>query len=174
MDFQIGIAKHYINTGVEVVELGDDMGTQAGLLLGKNIFNKFLLPEYRRLFEFYKSHNVFICFHSCGYIESLLESFIELGVDVLNPVQATANNLSRVIEITQGRMALQGGISTDLIMTGTPEQIRQTVKDTIMLLGKRGGYFCSPDQYLPFPDESIAVFDEAVAEFGRYSAIKDS
>ena len=61
-----------------------------------------------------------------------------------------------------------GGMSTGLIMDGTPEQIRETVKNTIALLGKNGGYFCSPDQGMPFPKENYAVFEEAVIEFGGY------
>jgi len=168
MNFQLGIAKHYEKIGVELVHLSDDMGTQSGLLLGEKIFNEFLYPEYKRLFDFYKSRDVLIMLHSCGHIEPLLESFIELGVNLLDPLQATANNLENVIEITQGRMALGGGISSSLLMSGTPAEIRQTVKKTIKLLGSKGGYFCYADQSLPFPDENRSAFNEAVIEFGKY------
>jgi uroporphyrinogen decarboxylase len=168
MDFQLGIAAHYAKIGIEIAALGDDMGTQHSLLLGEGIFNTFLEPEYRRLFNLYKSKNVLIDFHSCGHVEPLLESFISLGVDVLNPLQATANDLSRVIGVTQDRMALCGGISTGLLMDGPPERIRQCVRDTIALLGKKGGYFCAPDQGMPFPNENYAAYEEAVVEFGIY------
>ena len=168
MDFQLGIAQHYVNVGVEIVGLSDDMGTQHSLLLGKDIFDEFIKPEYKRLFDFYKSKGIIINYHSCGYIEPLLESFIELGVDVLNPVQVTANNLESLYTVTKGRMALMGGISTALIMDGTPAEIRETVKHTINLLGKDGGYFCSPDQGMPFPEENYNAFEEAVKDFGKY------
>lgn len=82
MDFQLGIVKHYVAAGVEIVGLGDDMGTQSGLLLGERIFREFLEPEYRRLFEFHQSRGVLVNFHSCGHIEPLLEAFIALGVDI--------------------------------------------------------------------------------------------
>ncbi|MCL2351360.1 MAG: hypothetical protein FWC55_02390 [Firmicutes bacterium] len=168
MDFQLGIAGHYANAGIELAALGDDLGTQCGPLLGPEIFGEFLLPEYRRLFGFYKSRNILINFHSCGHIEPLLEDFIALGADVLNPVQATANDLRRVREITEGKMALAGGVSTGLIMEGPTERIRRTVKDTIYLLGRNGGYFCQPDQGMPFPRENIEAFYQAVEEYGRY------
>ena len=168
MDFQLGIARHYIRAGVEIVSLGDDLGTQNSLILSPEILNEFLIPEYMRLFDFYRSRNILINFHSCGHVAPLLETFIAMGVNILNPLQATANDLCRVIAVTEGRMALCGGISTGLIMDGPIDQIRQTVKETIGLLGKNGGYFCMPDQTMPFPKENIQAFYQAVEEFGSY------
>jgi uroporphyrinogen decarboxylase len=168
MDFQLGMAMHYVGAGAEIASLGDDLGTQRSLLLGQGIFDEFLEPEYRRIFEFYKSRNILIEFHSCGHIEPLLESFIGLGVNVLNPVQATANDLGAVIGVTRNRMALKGGISTGLLMDGAPGQIRAAVRDAIALLGKGGGYFCAPDQGMPFPAANYAAYEDAVSEFGSY------
>jgi uroporphyrinogen decarboxylase len=168
MDFQIGIAKHYVKAGIEMASFGDDLGTQHSLLLSPAVIKKFLVPEYRRLFDFYKSRNVFIDFHSCGHIEPLLDIFMDLGVDVLNPVQASANNLQVIKSKTQGRMALKGGIPSDLLINGPIDEIKSTVKDTIYLLGKEGGYFCSPDQWMPFPQEHMNAFEEAVIEHGKY------
>jgi len=168
MDFQLGIAKHYVAAGIELAGLGDDLGTQRSLLLSPEIVDGFLVPEYRRLFDFYKSRGVLVNFHSCGHVEPLLETFIDLGVNILNPVQVTANSLVNIIGVTRGRMALAGGISTKLIMEGTPQEIRETVKNTIRLLGADGGYFCDADQGMPFPPENAAALASAVAEFGSY------
>lgn len=168
MDFQLGIADHYIKIGVEMVFLGDDLGTQSGLLLSPQIINDFLVPEYRRLFDFYRSRGILINFHSCGHIAPVLETFIDLGVNILNPVQATANNLDTVRRITQGRMALQGGVSTGIIMSGPPEKIRREVAERIWQLGRNGGYFCAPDQGMPFPKAHLDAFNAALADFGKY------
>jgi uroporphyrinogen decarboxylase len=111
---------------------------------------------------------VIIEFHSCGNILQMLDLFMELGVDVLNPVQATANDLDAVRAKTQGRMALLGGVSTGLVMDGPPERIRDEVKKRIRQLGKEGGYFCWPDQTMPFPKEHLEAFIAAVEEFGKY------
>ncbi|MBL8028037.1 MAG: hypothetical protein JNL74_16570 [Fibrobacteres bacterium] len=168
MDFQIGMAKHYLNYGVEIIHFGDDLGTQTGPLLGPTIVNDFLVPEYRRLFELYKTHNVIFDFHSCGNIYHMLDTFIDLGVNILNPIQATANNLPQIREKTMGKIALLGGVSTDLVMKGSRDSIRTKVKETINVLGKDGGYFCRPDQGMPFPEENLKIFWEAVDEFGKY------
>ncbi|MCL2708336.1 MAG: hypothetical protein FWF03_04375, partial [Defluviitaleaceae bacterium] len=150
MDFQLKIAAHYASVGIEMAILGDDLGTQRSLLLGMDIFDEFLRPEYARLFNFYKSRGILVSFHSCGHIEPLLESFVGLGVDVLNPVQATANDIARVICVTDNRMALEGGVSSGLVASGPVDKINEAVKHAIETLGPRGGYFCAPDQAIPF------------------------
>lgn len=168
MDFQLGIARHYLQVGVEMVGLGDDLGTQSGLLLSPEVVEEFLVPEYRRLFDLYRAHGVLIGFHSCGHVEPLLETFMDLGVDVLNPVQSTANDLDAVREATRGRMALQGGVSSATIVSGPVEAIRAEVKTRLRQLGRDGGYFCGPDQGMPWPEAHIQALRDAVEEFGRY------
>lgn len=168
MDFQLGIARHYINVGVELVNLGDDLGTQNSLLLSPQAIREFLVPQYKRLFDFYKEHNVLINFHSCGHVEPLIDTFLELGVNILNPVQATANDLEKIARGVKGKIALAGGVSTAVIMDGSFEQIEQTVRETISVLGRDGGYFCMPDQGMPFPPENLRAFETAVEKYGRY------
>ena len=162
------MAKHYLEVGVELASLGDDLGTQGGLLMSPKIVNEFLVPEYRRIFKLYKENDVLIGFHSCGHIEPLLEMFMALGVDILNPVQATANNLESIRRATQGRMALQGGISSGLIMAGPPEAIKEEAILRMRQLGKDGGYFCRPDQGMPWPPGHREALIEAIEEFGQY------
>jgi len=168
MDFQLGIAEHYLKLGVEMVNMSDDLGTQCGLLLSPAVINDFLVPEYQRLFSLYKETSVFVNFHSCGHIEPALDVFMQLGVDILNPVQATANDLDAVLNKTAGRMALQGGISSGLIAKGPISAIRAEVHRRIWQLGRCGGYFCGPDQAMPWPETHIQALWDAVEEFGQY------
>lgn len=171
MDFQLGIARHYLAVGVEFVRFSEDLGTQQALILGPDIIEEFLVPEYRRIFNLYRAAGVKIIFHTCGKVEPLLTFLMDLGVDVLNPVQATANDLAYVRRVTQGRMALEGGVSTHTVMTGPPERIAAEVREKIQLLGAQGGYFCLPDQSLPFPPEHRRAFTEAVAKYGSYPVV---
>jgi uroporphyrinogen decarboxylase len=168
MDFHLGIAAHYADLGVELVRLSDDLGSQSGPLLGQRIVNEFLVPEYRRLCQFYKDRGTLLYFHSCGKVESVLETFMDLGVDILNPVQATANDLSKVRAVTQGRMALEGGVSSALVMEGPVERIKAEVRRRLWQLGRDGGYFCRHDQGLPFPQAHIDALEAAVEAYGTY------
>jgi len=168
MDFQLGIARHYLAVGVEMVGMGDDLGTQRGPLLSPEIIREFFVPEYRRLFDLYRERGVMVNFHSCGHIAPMLDVFMDLGVDVLNPVQATANDLDEVRRRTQGRMALQGGVSSATVVSGPVAAIRQEVTERLWQLGREGGYFCGPDQGMPWPEEHIEALHAAVEELGRY------
>lgn len=168
MDFQLGIARHYLEAGVEVVHCGDDLGTQSGLLLSPDVIDEFLMPEYRRLLGLYRERGVTICFHSCGHVTPLLERLMDLGIACLNPVQASANDLGEMRRLTRGRMALQGGVSSGLIVSGPTSAIRQEVARCLWLLGREGGYFCGPDQGMPWPEEHLRAVEDAVLEFGEY------
>ncbi|MHC4915775.1 MAG: uroporphyrinogen decarboxylase family protein [Planctomycetota bacterium] len=167
-DFQLGIARHYAKCGIEIASTGGDLGTQVGLLVGPEIMHEFMVPEWKRLIAFYSERGVLIGRHCCGHVEPILDMFMELGIDVLNPIQATANDLARVRGATAGKMALAGGVSTGIVMDGPPERIRAEARRCMWLLGREGGYFCSPDQGMPFPEEHIAALREEVESYGVY------
>jgi len=168
MDFHLGIARHYASAGVELVSMSDDLGTQMGPLLGPKVVDQFFVPEYARLFRFYKERGVLVNFHCCGNVASVLEPLIRLGVDILNPVQATANDLAAVRAATQGRMALHGAVSSATIMAGPQERIVREVRERMWQLGREGGYFCAPDQGMPYPPAHLEAWREAVRAYGRY------
>jgi uroporphyrinogen decarboxylase len=117
---------------------------------------------------------VLVSFHSCGHVEPLLDLFIGLGVDILNPVQASANDLRAVRERTAGRMALQGGVPSSLLVSGPPGAIRAEARRLMRELGAAGGYFCCPDQGMPWPEEHHRALRETVEAEGVYPLAKDA
>lgn len=166
-DFQLKMAKHYVDAGCELIHFSDDHGMQNSLLLGEKLIKEFFIPEYERLFDFYKDKRVIKNFHSCGHIEPILDIFMDLGVDILNPVQGTSNDLEAVRKKTDGKMVLMGAINSGVLLEGTNDDIRALVKSRIELLGKNGGYICCPDQGMPYTKESIDVLIDAVQKYGR-------
>jgi uroporphyrinogen decarboxylase len=168
MDIHLGVAEHYVQLGIEFVRTSDDLGTQTGLLFSPSTIQEFLLPEYKRLFEFYKDKNVLFAHHCCGNLDGLLDLFIDLGIDVLDPVQVTANDLDVVREKTMGKIALRGAVQSSVMMDGPVEAIETEIQQRLGQLGRTGGYFCNPDQDLPYPQEHLDVFDESVEKFGTY------
>jgi uroporphyrinogen decarboxylase len=170
IEFQIGIAEQYLSFEPDLAQLGDDLGTQLGLFVSPAVFRRHLKPRYARLIELYKRHDVLIEFHSCGNILGLVDDFLELGIDILNPIQPRAiRELQLLRRKTQGRMALKGGVDTQYTLTlGTPEDVRAEVRQRIGVLGRDGGYICGPDQTIPMPEENSRALDDAIAEYGRY------
>lgn len=168
IDFHLGLAQQYVARGIEWASMGDDLGHQHGLLFSREMLEELFVPEYRRLFDYYKAHSVRINFHSCGRIQDICDLFIELGVDVLNPVQASANDLRLLRARTQGKMTLYGAIPSHVVVEGPVERIRGEVREKIALLGQEGGYICSTDQAMPTPPAHLQALDDAIREYGRY------
>ncbi|MEI7834641.1 MAG: uroporphyrinogen decarboxylase family protein, partial [bacterium] len=172
MDFHIGIARHYLACGIELAFCGDDLGTQTTPLLNPTLVHEFLEPEYERLFSLYRQHDVIIHFHSCGHIEEFLDMFMRLGVRILNPIQVKANDLELIRRVTNGRITLNGGISTVTLMEGPVEAIQQEVRQRMWQLGRGGGYICKPDQGMPWSPENYQAYRDTVADYGRYPLLE--
>jgi hypothetical protein len=168
MDFNLGIAKHYLKLGVTSVGYSDDLGSQAGPLFGMNIFDEFFKPEYKRFYDMYRENGVYVGTHSCGRIDMFIESWIELGLSSLNPIQVSANDLDLVRDKTKGRLVLHGAISNIVLSEGTADDVRREVRNRMWQLGRDGGYFACPDQYMPWPEENYQTMHEAIEEFGEY------
>jgi uroporphyrinogen decarboxylase len=170
IQFQLGIARQYLELKPDLAVLGDDLGTQLGLFFSPALFRRYLKPRYARLVDLYRSSGVLVEFHSCGNVLGLVDDFLDLGIDILNPIQPRAiGDLALLRRKTAGRMALRGGVDTQYTLTlGTPAEVRAEVRERIGSLGRQGGYICGPDQTIPMPAENVVAFESAVADFGRY------
>lgn len=153
-----------------MAHLSDDLGTQRGLIFSPVLFRRFLKPRYARIIALYKERGVLIRLHSDGNILDLVDEFLDLGIDVLNPVQSRAiGDLGLLRAKTAGRMALWGGVDTQVTLTlGTPEEVRAQVRERIRTLGRDGGYICGPEHSIDIPEANLATFDQAVADYGHY------
>lgn len=167
-EFHLGIAGHYVEAGVTSVGFSDDLATQTGPFFSGEIIERFFKPAYKKVYGFYKEHNVLVGQHCDGNVLPLVPFFDEVGLDILNPLQITANDVVAVRETTQGKIAIHGGISNVLVTQGPVERIRREVHKQLWLLGRRGGYLPAIDHSMPAPDEHREAVGEAVREFGRY------
>ncbi len=168
-DYNIAVFERYIELGVDGVSFSEDLGSQRALMVSPEHFREFIKPEYARIFKVVKDAGCLINFHSCGCVEAIVEDLIDVGVDILNPVQSRANDLHSVKRMAHGRMALQGAIDThDVLMLGTPETVEAEVRRVLSILAPGGGYIIGPDQGMPFPEENIAAMWAAAEEHGVY------
>jgi uroporphyrinogen decarboxylase len=168
-DYNLAVFERYLALGVDGVGFSEDMGTQRALMISPEDFREFFKPEYARAFAPVKQAGKLVNFHSCGCVQAIVEDLVEVGVDILNPVQARANDLALVKRQAQGRMALQGGIDTQqVLMRGTPEAVEAEVKRVLKTLAPGGGYLIGPDQGMPFPPENIDALWRAAERWGKY------
>ncbi len=137
-----------LDLGIDVLHVSEDLGTQHDLMLSPELFRRFLLPAYEACFEEPKRRGVLIDFHSCGAIERIIPDLMAVGVNILNPVQVTANDRRRVKEQVRGKMAVLGGIDSRIVHTGTPEKVSAEVRAAFAVWAPGGGWIAAPDQLL--------------------------
>ena len=151
--------------GVDGWFLKDDWGTQAALMISPRMWRKFFAARYRRICDEAHRWDLDVIFHSCGNVTAIIGDLIDAGVDVLDPLQPEAMDLTRVAREFGGKIAFCGGISDQEIVTFTPSQVKDHVHRTIDTLGKAFGnaYLVAPSNTLPpeVPIENLQALFEA-------------
>ncbi len=161
---------------VDIVQEGDDYGGQQGLLISPKLWREIFKPRLRQLFSHIKrcAPHVAIFFHSCGSIYEIIPDLIEVGVDILNPIQVAAANMDTgklKREFGDSLTFWGGGIDTQRVLPhGTPEQVKEEVKRRIEDLAPGGGFVFATVHNIQadVPPENILAMWEAVQEFGSY------
>jgi len=170
-DYQIEIAKQYVKLDIDAAFIGDDYGSQRGLIMSPSIWRNLIKPELARIFEVFKNAEKFVIFHSCGCVMDIAGDLADIGADVLNPVQARANDLPQLKQKFGKNLSFWGGVDTQYtMMSGTPEEVKNETIRRIKELGNGGGYIISPDQTMPYPEENFRVFVETAQTYGKYAS----
>jgi uroporphyrinogen decarboxylase len=164
-----------VGDNIDVVWLGEDFGTQQGLMISPKMFKGLVAPHYKRLFDWVHDNTSWkVFFHCCGGIYPIIEALIHCGVDILNPVQTEAAGMDPVrlkAEFGDRLVFWGGGIETQGVLpVGSREEIQAQVRERIKILGPGGGFVFAPTHNIQqdvSPDNVLAVY-EAVREFGQY------
>lgn len=160
---------------IEWVEIGDDLGSQSGPLISPDTYRALLKPVHADLIRSVKSHpsGVRVMYHSCGSILPFLPDFVEIGVDILNPIQVAARGMDpAVIKAEYGdQLCFLGGVDSQHLMPeGSPDEIRAEVRQRLQEMGPGGGYILAPSHNIgdDVPLENILAFFDAAERFGAY------
>lgn len=167
------MARKMVACGVDIIHMADDLGSQRGLLLSVEMFRKFFKKRLKKIIGKAKEVNpdILIFFHSDGAIEELIPDLIDIGVDVLNPIQPECMDPIKIKRKYGDHLAFWGTMGTQTTMPfATPKEVRQVVRERIETVGKGGGLLIAPTHVIEpeVPWENILAFVEAVKEFGRY------
>jgi uroporphyrinogen decarboxylase len=159
----------YLELDVDAIGFSEDLGSQRALMVSPAMFRTLILPEYIYCFENVLRAGKIVHFHSCGCIDEIAVDLARIGVTILNPIQARANNLVNLKYDTIGRMALHGGIDTAILLRGTADEVRHEVGRVMEILKPAGGYICAPDQDIPgIPLGNMQALWETVERVGKY------
>ena len=173
MQFHLKAGLKLIEMGCDLILAGDDFGTQDRLLISPSLFREFVKPRYGALFDAYKKANpgVKIATHICGFIEPIIEDLVEVGVDVLNPVQPLCMDPARLKRRYGQRLSFWGAVDDQRVLPlGSPEDVEQEVRLRLRQLAPGGGYIlCASHNVQPStPVENIRAFYAASERYGRY------
>jgi uroporphyrinogen-III decarboxylase len=161
--------KYLMNTKPDVVMCGDDYGFNDGLQLPPKLWRKFIKPILAEYVKYAHDGGAKFLLHSCGAIGEIFPDFVEIGIDGVESLRPTHNDLKMYRE-KYPEITLVGTIDdSEMLKYQSPEFIRNAIKENIKLLGKKGGFMPGPTNFLlDQPPENIVALYKAIQEFGKY------
>ncbi len=165
--------RKFARLGVDIIWIGDDVGAQNRMLISPEAFREFLKPRYARLFAEWKGINpsVKIAFHSDGYCCPIIGDLVEIGLDILNPIQPKSMDPARVKKDFGKRLTLWGTVDIQEVLPfGTIQDVTNEVKLRLRTAGPGGGLIIAPAHNIQseVPLENILAFYATAKQYGRY------
>jgi uroporphyrinogen decarboxylase len=145
--------------------LGDDYGSQKGMIMSPELWRTFFRPRLARIFDRCHKGNRIVALHSDGDISAIIPDLIEIGLDVLNPVQPETMDVGWLKREYGADLTFFGGIPTQRVLPdGTPDDVRREVHGKLELLGRGGGYIASTGVSVVagVPKENLVALVEAL------------
>lgn len=159
---------------VDILWTGDDWGSQSGPLINPIEFRKSVVPRFKKLITFMKDRcDAKVAYHSCGSVFWALDDFREMGVDILQPLQANAVNMTdakKLKESTYGKLILHGGTDNQGKFNGDTETLIQDTKMRLEAFKPGGGYIFGSGHNIQgdCPPENIVALFETGKKYGQY------
>ena len=173
MAYPLQMGLQYIDLGVDMVWLGDDIATQRGMMMSPEMWRKYFKPRYAKMFAAFKAKNpaIKLCYHSCGNLQQVVDDFVEIGLDVLNPIQPMAMEPAAFKKRFGKAVTMYGAMDVQNVLPfGTPAEVRDTVRGLIRDCAPGGGFILSPAHHIQSDTsvENVEAFYAAAREFGKY------
>ncbi len=159
---------------IDAVQMVSDFGTQRSLLIQPAMWHEFIRPRFERLFQCAKSYGVHVMLHSDGAIRAVIPELIDMGLEILNPIQVDADGMdpAGLKRDFGAHLVFHGAIDIQQTLPfGTTADVRNEVLDRFHDLGAGGGYIlsCSHSLLPDVPIENIVVMYQTAREECRYA-----
>jgi uroporphyrinogen decarboxylase len=152
------------STEFEGIAVSDDYGTQNGLVMSPAHWRQLVRPCLARIYAMAKQHGLIVFHHSCGNILPIIGDLLDLGLDILHPIQPEAMDVLRLKKEFGRHLTLCGGVPTQtLLVSGTPGEVRREVRRLQREMGRGGGYILEPGITLQadVPEANLIALIEA-------------
>lgn len=178
LDYQkklLGFIIKKIGKKIDIIKIADDLGSQNALLISPELYRKLIKPRHAELCRFIKNQcDSRILLHTDGAVRDIIPDFIEIGIDILNPIQTSAKGMDPIqLKKDFGKKIIfwGGGIETQSTLSfGTPEEVEEDVKKKIEIFKKGGGYiFAQIHNIQPeVPIDNILAMYKAFHKYSKY------
>ena len=176
LEIQVKVMRRMLETargGVDLVFIGEDLGTQIGPLISLELFRRHIRPRLQRFVDLAKSFDLPVMIHSCGSSSWAFDDFLEMGITVVDTLQPEAKDMAPadLKERFGDRMSFHGMISTaGPVAYGTVEDVVQNVRETLEVMKPGGGYALAPTHNLQSnsPTENVVAMYDAARKYGTY------
>ena len=166
-NFAISKATTYAKAGVDILSLGDDIGTQTSIMIDTALWEKWLKPRLLKVIEAAREINpgILIFYHSCGYVTPFIDQLIEVGVDILNPIQPECMDFNEIHDKFGDRLSFWGTIGTqEMLPFGTKEEVLETTLSRLEKCGEQGGIVIGPTHMVEpeVPWENLTAINKGI------------
>lgn len=174
MHYHYEVGKRLIELGVDIIYIGDDAGSQNTMLISPATWRRFLKPRYAYLFEQWRKirKDILFAFHSDGYIEPIIPDLVEIGLDILNPVQPECMDDAKLKREYGRRLCFWGGINVQkTIPFGSPAEVVAEVRAKLRTYANGGGFILSSSHNVQPNEHSLEntlIYYWAARQFGNY------
>lgn len=149
--YHLTAAKKLVEMGVDMIWTGDDVGTQSTMMISPKLWRRFFKPRMAEFIAALKKINpgVKVAYHSDGMIYPIIPDLIEIGVDVLNPIQPACMNPERVKKEFGNKLCFWGSIDEQYTLPfGSPAEVEHEIRSRLKTLGKNGGLIIGPTHHV--------------------------
>jgi len=167
LDYNMKLIRRWLDLGVDLLGFGDDLGMQDRLTIHPDVFRKYIIPAYSKMFKTVRAENVHVRLHSDGHIMEIAEDLIDAGVTILN-LQDLVNGVNKIQKRLKGKVCIDIDIDRQKIIPfGTPEQVERHVRKVVSALNSpEGGFMVTVDVYPPASLENIEALCQTLEEAG--------
>ena len=136
---------------IDIVYFYDDIASQNNLLISPAMYNEFIRPYHTKVIELAANYNIPVMMHCCGAVYPMIETFIDMGLAILNPIQPSAKDMNpeKLRDDFGERIVFHGGIDVQQFLpVASPEEVTEKVEYTCQTLGDNGGYIMSGSHHI--------------------------
>lgn len=163
----------YADSKIDIIRADEDLGGHDRMLISPRLWRKWYKPLWKDIFDICHRHGAKVWLHSCGNCRAVVPDFIEIGANILNPLPPYVAG-SDPLEMKRlfGRdLAFDGGVDQmNILVSGTPQQVKEEVMRRLLQLAPGGGYILGPSQVITrdIPLENLVAMFETALKYGVY------